>query len=216
VQGTLADIEKHGGLPDRPLPEKSAGIRAHGTAIVRRRRAMGRDPRRAREQFKKCGRAFRSDGLSVITGISGREIDVNGRGPPAGGEGRARRDALPRVQGHAEACPSDSGAEAFETVYEVDQSPIGKTSRSTPATYSRFRQIRKLYGTVRLAHARYSPSRFRLIRRRPLRNVRRAGRDQAEMSFSEQLMCRVRIAAAGVTTRNARSSLNERASGDVM
>jgi excinuclease ABC subunit A len=28
-----------------------------------------------------------------------------------------------------------SGTEEIEAIYEVDQSPIGKTSRSTPGTY---------------------------------------------------------------------------------
>ena len=58
--------------------------------------------------------------------------------------------------------PQISGAEAFETVYEVDQSPIGKTSRSTPATYIKvFDEIRKLYGQLPVSRMRgYSPSRF--------------------------------------------------------
>jgi excinuclease ABC subunit A len=55
-----------------------------------------------------------------------------------------------------------SGTEFFETVYEVDQSPIGKTSRSTPATYIKvFDEIRKLYGQLPVSRVRgYSPSRF--------------------------------------------------------
>ena len=55
-----------------------------------------------------------------------------------------------------------SGAESFETVYEVDQSPIGKTSRSTPATYIKvFDEIRNLYGQLPVSRVRgYSPSRF--------------------------------------------------------
>ena len=44
---------------------------------------------------------------------------------------------------------SIKGTENFVAAYEVDQSPIGKTSRSTPATYVKvFDEIRKLFSTV--------------------------------------------------------------------
>ncbi len=54
------------------------------------------------------------------------------------------------------------GADQLEAVYEVDQSPIGKTSRSTPGTYIKvFDDIRKLYAQVPDARARgYTASRF--------------------------------------------------------
>ncbi len=47
-------------------------------------------------------------------------------------------------------------------VYEVDQSPIGKTSRSTPGTYVKvFDEIRNLYAQLPVSRMRgYSPSRF--------------------------------------------------------
>lgn len=57
---------------------------------------------------------------------------------------------------------SITGTEFLETVYEVDQSPIGKTSRSTPATYLKiFDDIRALFSQVPLARMRgYDASRF--------------------------------------------------------
>ena len=55
-----------------------------------------------------------------------------------------------------------TGADSLEAVYEVDQSPIGKTSRSTPATYIKvFDEIRALYAQMPLARMRgYTASRF--------------------------------------------------------
>ena len=52
--------------------------------------------------------------------------------------------------------------ERFYQVYEVDQSPIGKTSRSTPATYiGLMDELRKLYAQLPLARQRgYMPGRF--------------------------------------------------------
>ena len=49
--------------------------------------------RRSREQFEKCGRAFSGRAsLRHYRDIRVGEIDVNGRGPPAGGEGRAEKE----------------------------------------------------------------------------------------------------------------------------
>jgi excinuclease ABC subunit A len=55
-----------------------------------------------------------------------------------------------------------SGTEKIEAIYEVDQSPIGKTSRSTPGTYVKiFDEIRNLYAQLPVSRVRgYSASRF--------------------------------------------------------
>src|SRR5256886_13434644 len=55
-----------------------------------------------------------------------------------------------------------SGTEQIEAIYEVDQSPIGKTSRSTPGTYIKvFDEVRNLYAQLPVSRMRgYSASRF--------------------------------------------------------
>ncbi|RYD31184.1 MAG: excinuclease ABC subunit A, partial [Verrucomicrobiaceae bacterium] len=60
------------------------------------------------------------------------------------------------------ACDRMEGIGGIEAVYEVDQSPIGKTSRSTPATYIKvFDGIRTLFASLPTAKMRgYTASRF--------------------------------------------------------
>src|SRR5207249_7256869 len=97
--------------------------------------------------------------LSVITGISG-----SGKSTLMGDVLLpAVREQLNRKRQRAgELFEQVGGIEAIDAVYEVDQSPIGKTSRSTPATYIKvFDEIRNLYAQLPVARVRgYNASRF--------------------------------------------------------
>ncbi len=97
--------------------------------------------------------------FSVLTGISGSGKSTLMRSVllPAVKHALSRRKSA-SIHGFDEI----KGAEHIANVYEVDQSPIGKTSRSTPATYiGFFDDIRKQFAQVPAARMRgYTASRF--------------------------------------------------------
>jgi excinuclease ABC subunit A len=98
--------------------------------------------------------------LSVITGISGsgKSTLMHEVIWPAV---RQRLKERKRA-GNGDLFKLVGGAQEIEAVYEVDQSPIGKTSRSTPGTYVKvFDEIRNLYAQLPVSRVRgYSASRF--------------------------------------------------------
>jgi excinuclease ABC subunit A len=160
VQGTLHDIKSHassetGRCLRNPL--------CHPTR--KKRRSLGKveqwiEIRGAHaHNLKNVDARFPVGRLSVITGISGSGKSTLMRSVLL----PAVRERLKKERGkQRELFSTITGAESFETVYEVDQSPIGKTSRSTPATYIKvFDEVRKLYGQLPVSRVRgYSPSRF--------------------------------------------------------
>ena len=96
--------------------------------------------------------------LNVITGVSGsgKSSLVNG----------VLKKALARVIGRATEKPGDydeiSGYESLEKVIDIDQSPIGRTPRSNPATYTGvFDDVRELFAQTNEAKMRgYKKGRF--------------------------------------------------------
>jgi excinuclease ABC subunit A len=104
--------------------------------------------------------------LVCVTGVSGsgkstlvRDIlHTNLQARLHAARSRRGRAAPPPLHG----CRAMDGAEAVGRVLEVDQTPIGKTPRSCPATYVGFwDDIRKLYAQTTEARIRgYSASRF--------------------------------------------------------
>ncbi|MGH7984580.1 MAG: excinuclease ABC subunit UvrA, partial [Candidatus Udaeobacter sp.] len=179
--GTLRDIERN------PNSETARCLKAPVRHPIRGSRRSLRDVETWIEvrgacvhNLKNIDVRFPVGRLSVITGISGsgkstlmhdvlfpqvRECLGSAGASPA--VSRASRDTHPELFGGG-AEKSERGARApqifraIEAVYEVDQSPIGKTSRSTPGTYVKvFDEIRNLYAQLPVSRVRgYSASRF--------------------------------------------------------
>ena len=164
AQGTLRDIERNGDS------QTGRCLRTPLCHPVRKsRRSLGEvkdwlEIQGARaNNLKNIDARFPIGRFSVITGISGsgkstlmRSVLLPAVQDALGGtRPRASKDSPRRA-------PRISGAEFIEAIYEVDQSPIGKTSRSTPATYIKvFDEIRNLFAQLPVSRVRgYSASRF--------------------------------------------------------
>ena len=108
--------------------------------------------------LKSVDAAFPVGLLTVVCGLSGsgKSTLVNGIVAKAAAFKLNRAKSIPGK--HA----GVRGLDHFTSVVQVDQSPIGRSPRSNPATYTKlFDQLRDLYAKCSLAKIRgYKPSRF--------------------------------------------------------
>ncbi|MGH2869261.1 MAG: excinuclease ABC subunit UvrA, partial [Solirubrobacteraceae bacterium] len=163
AQGTAAEVAK---MPDSLTGQFLAGTRVIETP-AKRRRPTGYVTIEGASQHNLRGINVKVPlgVLSCVTGVSGsgkstlvNEVLLKAvsnhlrRGANRGGGGRQRAGAHRRI----------NGLEALDKIISVDQSPIGRTPRSNPATYiGLFDQIRELFSKTQEARARgYKPGRF--------------------------------------------------------
>ena len=146
----LASPLQHSRGRRRPVDRDTASIRVAGANLHNLRRVDARIP---------LGR------LTVVTGVSGSGKSSLARDVLLGNLKRlvARRPRAERARPvEVEGCESIEGWQPISRVLEVDQTPIGKTPRSCPATYIGFWDaIRRLYAETTEARIRgFTASRF--------------------------------------------------------
>ena len=134
----------------RTIPKRTARRRGNGRSV----RVEG-----AREHnLREVDVEFPLGTLVVVTGVSGagKSTLVNGILRPAAA--RALHGSQVPVGAHDRI----RGLEHVDKIIEIDQSPIGRTPRSNPATYTKvFDPIRTVFAETSEARARgYGPGRF--------------------------------------------------------
>ena len=150
--------------------ERSPTIKALREPLVHpirgERRKVGRDQPMLKldgcsaNNLKRLNVKFPLGRLTVITGISGsgKSTLMHSCIAPAARAGQGKKTKRGAQQPYRKA----EGFDALKACYEVDQAPIGKTSRSCPATYVKvFDHIRALFAQLPDARMRgYEASRF--------------------------------------------------------
>ena len=158
AEGTPAEVAAH---PDSLTGQYLSGRLA--IEVPKRRRA--RDPKRQIKVVNATGNnlkgvttAFPIGIMTCVTGVSGsgKSTLVN--------DTLLRQVSVKLNESTADPAPCDrvDGLEHIDRVIDIDQSPIGRTPRSNPATYTGlFTPIRELFSGVPEARARgYEPGRF--------------------------------------------------------
>ena len=134
---------------------------------------------------------------------------------------KLRRRAEPHEDAPRQARSRIEGLEHLDKVVGIDQSPIGRTPRSNPATYTGlFNDIRNLFAATQEAKARgYGPGRFSFnITRRPVRGLlrRRPSEDRDALPARTSTSPARSATASATTARRWRCSYKGKSIADVL
>ena len=125
-----------------------------------------RDPKKTVELLGATGNNLKNVDLSVPVGLFSCITGVSGSGKSTLINDTFFKIAHTQLNGATTAHPSPykaiKGLEHFDKVIDIDQSPIGRTPRSNPATYTGiFTPIRELFAGTQESRSRgYKPGRF--------------------------------------------------------
>ena len=159
AQGTLQEVIAN---PDSPTGRSLATATTYPSRGTRRTVAVDTEaawlslPASTLHNLKGISARFPLGRFTVVTGVSGsgkstlvKQVLVPAVASALAARKGRKKSSLP-------------GIDAIRALHEVDQSPIGRTPRSTPATYvGFFDDIRKLFATTNEARIRgYGPGRF--------------------------------------------------------
>ncbi|ELB2048809.1 excinuclease ABC subunit UvrA [Vibrio parahaemolyticus] len=125
-----------------------------------------RDPKKTVELLGATGNNLKNVDLSIPVGLFSCITGVSGSGKSTLINDTFFKIAHTQLNGATTAHPSPyksiKGLEHFDKVIDIDQSPIGRTPRSNPATYAGiFTPIRELFAGTQESRSRgYKPGRF--------------------------------------------------------
>ncbi len=148
-------------------PNSLTGQYLSGTKeIVVPKERTPRDPKKTVELLGATGNNLKNVDLSIPVGLFSCITGVSGSGKSTLINDTFFKIAHTQLNGATTAHPSPyksiKGLEHFDKVIDIDQSPIGRTPRSNPATYTGiFTPIRELFAGTQESRSRgYKPGRF--------------------------------------------------------
>lgn len=159
AEGNVNDIISN---PNSLTGQYLSGAKKIAIPIVR----TPRDPKKTVELIGASGNNLKTVDLSIPVGLFSCVTGVSGSGKSTLINDTFFKIAHTALNGATTATPAPyqkiKGLEHFDKVIDIDQSPIGRTPRSNPATYTGiFTPIRELFSGTQESRSRgYKPGRF--------------------------------------------------------
>jgi len=159
AEGTMEDILAN---PNSLTGQYLSGVKE--IAVPKQR--TPKDPKKVVELIGASGNNLKDVSLQIPVGLFSCITGVSGSGKSTLINDTFFKIAHTQLNGATTAMPAPykkiKGLEHFDKVIDIDQSPIGRTPRSNPATYTGiFTPIRELFAGTQEARSRgYKPGRF--------------------------------------------------------